>query len=512
MKKLIPASIALIVLAALVGGRFMKPAVENRDLSLRVAFPYDKPVSFYEPTSIHLAPEYFFLEYIYSPVVEIGKEGELIPGVAESFEWQGNDLHLKIRQDLKTASGTKITVDDVMFSLKRLIVKTGNTHGDFASLVCGEEILKSVDDPCSGIIQQGESIVLKAGHRKTFLLPMLAAIDFAVIPRSSVNPKTLKIENYHETSGPYYVTEDKGSGHITLKANPHHYHYSPRMPQVVVLKPTDPKDMTASLASFKNGDVDFITSIDAARPERVIDFSREVGGAKLHTTMNIRSFVLAFSKRGLTELTQSQRVLIGQKVKAAFLEGFKDASGYEESFQYFPSFADGGLSTDDISDLRERQALATGEVPPRLKLVLIRMGDKDKFIRLFKDSLPGVEISEGSPPEFTKYENPNDMPHMFLAGPDTGFLEDIGLISYSLSSGLFGMTKKEREDWLSDYMLVTRKEERLERLRALHKKVLTDAVVIPLMVAPYVALVKEGWELNFPQYYGNSPLWLIKAI
>jgi hypothetical protein len=512
MKQIFLFSGCLVLILMAIGMVLMKRGNENRDLSLKVAFPYDKPVSFYEPTNIHLAPEYFFLEYIYSPIVEIGKEGELTPAVAESFDWKGDDLHLKIREDLATVSGIKITAADVVFSLKRLLVKTGNTHGDFRTLVCGEKPITNVDDQCPGIVEHGNTIILKAGKRKTFLLPMLAAIDFAIIPRSSVDPKTLQIINYKETSGPYYVETDDGKGHIVLKANPKHFHYSAKMPQTVFLVPTDPKNMTASLSSFKEGKIDFITTIDAARPEHVIDFSREVSGAKLHTTMNIRSFVLAFSKRGLAELTPDQRILIGKKVKEAFLKGFKGASGYQESFQYFPSFADGGLSKEAVAEIQEQQAKVGGAVPKKLKLVVVRLGDKEKFVSMFKDALPEAEIEVGTPPEFTKYDNAEDVPHMFLAGPDTGFLEDIGLLSYSLSSGLFGMTKPEREKWLAEYMVIPGKEERLEKLRAIHKQVLTEPVIIPLMVAPYVALIKSGWALDFPQYYGNSPLWLIRAI
>ena len=270
--------------------------------------------------------------------------------------------------------------------------------------------------------------------------------------------------------------------------------------------------MTASLAAFKRGDVDFITTIDAARPENVIDFSREISNAKLHTTMNIRSFILVFTKRGLAELSSEQRFLIGNKVKEAFLKGFKDASGYQESFQYFPSFADGGLSKDEIAELQAHRAKATGTLPRNLKLAVVRLGDKEKFVNMFKESMPEVAVDVGPPPEFTKYDNPEDMPQMFLGGPDTGFLEDIGLLSYSLSAGLFGMSKPEREKWLADYMLITDKEERLEKLRAIHKQVLTTPVIIPLMVAPYVALIKGGWALDFPQYYGNSPLWQIRSI
>lgn len=512
MKRLFVGIFILLLIAIVVGRVFMKSEKSNGDLSLRVAFPYDKAVSFYEPTNIHLAPEYFFLEYIYSPIVEIGTEGELAPAVAESFEWVGEDLHLKIRPDLKTIGGTLITADDVVFSLKRLLVKTGNTHGDFRALVCGSSPLNSINDNCPGIVKKGETIILKAGNRKTFLLPMLAAIDFAIVPRKSCDPKTLQIIDYRETSGPYYVSESDDKGRVILKANPSHYHYSPKMPQTVFLVPTDPKNKNESLSAFKEGKVDFITTIDSASPESVIDFGHEVSNAKLHKTMNIRSFILAFSKRGLSELSSNQRILIGKKAKEAFLNGYKSASGYQESFQFLPSFADGGLTKEEVEVLKASQQKAEGEIPKKLKLVVIRMGDKEKFEKMFKDILPELEVEVGPPPEFGKYEKPEDVPHMSIGGPDTGFLEDIGLISYSLSAGLFGMTKLEREKWLSNYMSIPSKEERLLKLHELHKNQLTDPVVIPLMVAPYVAVIRSSWTLNFPQYYGNSPLWLIRSL
>ncbi|MEK6625285.1 MAG: hypothetical protein AABY86_09970 [Bdellovibrionota bacterium] len=40
-------------------------------MKLKVAFPYDRPVNQYEPTKIHFAPEYIFLENVFSPLIEL---------------------------------------------------------------------------------------------------------------------------------------------------------------------------------------------------------------------------------------------------------------------------------------------------------------------------------------------------------------------------------------------------------------------------------------------------------
>lgn len=148
------------------------------------------------------------------------KDAEIIGGVAEEFNWVGNDLHLKIRHDLKTASGIPITSEDVVLSLKRLIILSGNTHGNFKDLVCPGAELKSLTENCAGISSKSNVVILKAGTKKSFLLPMLTAIDFAIIPKGSIDPKTLAIVNYKETSGPYFVEQDSEQGRLVLKANP----------------------------------------------------------------------------------------------------------------------------------------------------------------------------------------------------------------------------------------------------------------------------------------------------
>src|ERR1039458_9666545 len=95
--------------------------------------------------------------------------------------------------------------------------------------------------------------------------------------------------------------------------------------------------------------------------------------------------------------------------------------------------------------------------------------------------LPNLEVTEATDsPDFLK-EDDKSMPHMYIAGPDTGFQEDIALISYSLNAGYFGMTKAAKSKWLADYMSIEDKDERLRRLRELHFKTLMEPVLVPLL-------------------------------
>lgn len=508
----------LLSVVAIMGGTMALSHSKNKNKSksgtLRAAFPYAKSASEYEPSRIYLAPEYIFLENIYSPLVEVSpKTGEIEPGVAQSYRWVGTDLHLLIRDNLKTISGKIITAKDAEFSLKRLLAMPGNTHGDFRELICGNTNLTSIEDQCQGIhVEKNELILTTTESGKTFLLTMLAAIDFAIIPKSAVDSKSMKIINYAETSGPYYVYQDSPKGEIELRANPNHYHYSAQIPQAIVLVPSSSSIPHGSLEDFKSGRVDYITTVDAARADDVIAFSRTVSDSVLHTSMNIRSFVVMFSPRGLKELSSEERFAIGEKLRESISKSFAGTNGYENSRQFFPAFGEGALDKEKMAVVEKKFQSAKSIPEKPLSMTLVRLGDPSKFVAAIKAALPQIEttVAENST-SFQKYKSINDMPHMVLVGPDTGFLEDIGLISYSMNAGYFGLNADERKLWLKKYMDLQDKSHRLELLRALHEKALSEPIIVPLLSAPYAALARKPWKIGLSQLYANNQLWLIQT-
>lgn len=76
----------------------------NKERTLRVAFPVKLKAAAYEPTNINLDHEYIFLENVFSPLVEISKDGSIESGVAEKMDWIGDELKLTIRKTLKCIS------------------------------------------------------------------------------------------------------------------------------------------------------------------------------------------------------------------------------------------------------------------------------------------------------------------------------------------------------------------------------------------------------------------------
>jgi len=488
---------------------------DEKTMKLKVAFPYSQPVEEYEPTKIHFAPEYIFLENIYSPLIEVSNaNGNPVAGVAEKFQWDENtnEFFLHLREDLRTVDGRKITAYDAEFSLKRLLLIASNTHGNFKDLICPHSEIKDIESGCDGIEVRDEyTLILRPGEKKAFLANIITAIDFAIIPKGSVDPKTLEIVDYRNTSGPYYVDSSNDDGRITLKINPNHYHYSEDLPQEIELIPSGIDGHPSSIELYKQGKIDHITTIDKLGPEKIIKLSKEVDDASLHTTMDIRTFAIFFTERGLKEFSAQERLAYGKAIKNALSSYYLSQPGFQDRKHFFPAFGDGQLSKEQQDSLESQiEGVEAKQTGTNFKLSLLRVGSLEDYKAPLESVLPEIDVYEGTKiPTLASYKM-DEMPHAFLAGPDVTFNEDISLISYSINVGLFGMDKNERQDWLKRYMSILDKSERIDRLQKLHYKALSDGVIYPLASSPYIALLRKPWVSHLPHLFANNPLWTIK--
>jgi hypothetical protein len=158
--------------------------------------------------------------------------------------------------------------------------------------------------------------------------------------------------------------------------------------------------------------------------------------------------VLFFSERGIRDLSVDERMAIGKKIKLSISEYFLKLPGYEDVFQFFPQHGDGAIANDQAKSIFEKAAFVPGIESKKVSIEIVRVGKLDIYQNRIKAVLPNVEVTEGSTlPSFRTYNSIDEMPHAHISGPDTGFNEDISLISYSLTAGFFGLSQQERQTW-----------------------------------------------------------------
>ncbi len=517
-KNLLFLFVLIIFLVAYAMQRILKKEILMEKYELKMSFPYKKSANFYDPLKIYLSPEYTFLENVYSPLVEYSPDGDLVSAVAESFQWIGNEAHFKVRSNLKTVSGDVINAKDVELSFKRMIILSGNTHGDLKDLLCPNHEIKSILDSCPNLETRENDtlLVMKFNEKKIFLFPMLAAIDFAVIPRKSIDYKNLNIIDYKNTSGPYFVEVDDGNGNIVLSANPHHFHYKKNIPQRVHLIPPQTDDTNESLTLFKQGKVDLITTIDRASHDNIIEYSNQNLECNLHQTLPLRTYTLTFTKKGLSKFTVDERIAIGKKIKELFLGKVVARPGFEPTVQLFSKFSEASISNDQLTELNK---IATSSKAPTAVFQkpilgwLIRMSrftsDYLNLTQIFPngefknvDKVPGyIDFSK----ELEEVE-----PDFDISGPDMGFLEDIGLLTHYVMSGAFYLTKDEGEVWLQRYISTHEKVDRIQLMKELHYNTLAKFVSFPIAISPYAAVVRKPWTFNLSKVQASDALWRIQ--
>jgi len=491
--------------------REAKPVETN----IKVAFPgYDGAAS-YDPVKIHFAVAYTFLADIYSPLVEYSVTGELVAAAAERFEWIGNEAHFTMRKDLKTIDGHEINAYDAERTFKRIFILGGNTHGNLKDMLCPDISMSSLNDACPGleVRDNGRTFVMKLKERKIFLFPMLAAIDFAIIPRNSIDLVTLAIKDYRNTSGPYYVLKDSPDGRIELAANPRHFHYSEDIPQKATLVPASRTDMMEPLKMFSENKVDHILTIDKLPVNSTIEYAKGHKDVEVFCTYPMKVAFVIFTKKGRTKFSKEERFRIGVNIKRIFLQKYSGKEGYEDAEQVFPVLGEGALGDAELAEVkREREMSDAGPFNEGFTAWNVNMlqdfeGEEEPLRRLFPN---GKFDKVRKVPGLVNYDKEKvTEPDFYLMWTDMGFQEEIGLLSYYNGADFFYWDGQDKADWLSRYMAVGEKKDRLKLLRKLHYQTLLNAAVIPIAKSTYTAMVRKPWKLDFSKLYGSNRLWRI---
>ncbi len=498
---------ALLVAAKAIRNLYMTPT-EPLEISLSSA--YNRPLSAYDPAHIENAPQHIVLSNIYSPLLEYTNDGALGSAIASSFGWDGGEAHFKIRPGLKTIDGRPINAYDVENTFKRLFIMKSNTHGDLKSVICPGAKLTSLNDNCPNIEvrQGGELLVIKFEKSNTYLFPMLTAMDYAVIPSGSIDSKTLKITDFRNTSGPFWVDENTDD-HMVLRSNPHSFRYSDKMPQKVEFVYLKKPKSDTPLSMFLEKKINHIATVGSS-PEILLSNFTGKKDVSMHLTEPMWLRYATFTQKGRQELPEQRRLEIAKTLKKVLLEEFLKLDGYVDAPQLFPGFGKGSLSAEELEKLKTRYAsVPVVDVFPEK---MIAWFFPKRYIPRLQQHFPNTEFVDGKkvPCFIDPKDRGADYPHFYFAGTDMGFQEDISLLSYKINTEIFYLTGKDGEGWIKDYIGEEDDARKIKMLKKLHYDALDKAATVPLVFCPYVSVVRAPWKMDFPKYTYDNNFWQLR--
>ena len=200
-------------------------------------------------------------------------------------------------------------------------------------------------------------------------------------------------------------------------------------------------------------------------------------------------------------------------LQKSFHEHCREQEGCRPTQQFFLPLSGGDFSTEE--EMTFQKAMDSVEMENSGKGIELGVfTSSEKRLRedtqISKTYLPDLKVKRvDGLPSFDKFED-DELPDYTLSVTDTGFLEDVSLLSYSMSAEVFGLPKEEGKAWLKDYMQTENKLERNKKIRTMHLKSLTEGWLIPLFRLPYVAIARKPWKMHLSQLFANNPFWKIR--
>ena len=224
----------------------------------------------------------FLIDQFYGKLVTFGENGEIIPELAESWEFNDDNtqLTLKLRDGIKFSDGSDITSADVKYSFM----------DDNARATTYLEYLESVDTP------DDKTVVLNLKAPFTSQLNNLACFKCSIYPEGSkeaVNPA----EGATAYSGPYVLdTWTKGES-IVLTKNP--YWYDADKVEINTVKFIFLGDENSALIALESGEVDAGLMINTSA--NVLE-TAEASGELSYSTIDAANIICLMPNFNMPEL------------------------------------------------------------------------------------------------------------------------------------------------------------------------------------------------------------------
>lgn len=212
---------------------------------------------------------------IWSPLLEVGYDGTVIPGIAELPEVSedGKKYTFTLKEGVKWQDGTPLTSEDIEFTFKVIMDKTyiGRFERENLDIVGWKDYRDGTSDKIQGfeiIDDRTFTITLNSANAKSinyFVVDPLAKHVYGV---DYVQGNAKALDKYNRTpfgNGAYKFVSYKDGEEVTLVANENFYKGKPSIENLVLRAVNE----TNQLLLMQNGDIDVIRRLMTVTDENL---------------------------------------------------------------------------------------------------------------------------------------------------------------------------------------------------------------------------------------------------
>lgn len=470
--------IALVVLVVTIIG-YRNISIKSEVDVLRLGLNIDLNKTHIDPVDINNLSKAIISDNIYARLISY-EDGILKPWLANSFVVDGNKITL-IMAEAKTSSGRLINARDVKVSLERLLKLDTNTHAKLQRFL-------DFNDPTGPLIEVSSSVVeiklRKSKYVKTFLR-ILSSSEYGIVPFSALNAD-LKIVDYKETTGAFYLNENK------LYKNPFFKSENEYANEIQVINSGSSTDL---MQLFIDGKVDILpTTVNLN--QNVLEKRLSGYEFNLFKTDKIKLFLAAFGPGGLSNFTSNERAVLIRSIQKGLLKSYPIPVETEITSSFFPTIVSSEISTDvEINDV-------AAKIP--LNFVSYT-GLEDAMSGINENKSIKVNFTEDFPLEFPFAKRPES----FFMMCDVAFDDDYTLYSYVLNNNIIPVSESEKEYILDNVLEMDDANSKRDVLNAFHTKAISERLVGPLFRAPYTILTRKPLVSHQTRLSASTKLWQI---
>ncbi len=270
---------------------------------------------------------------LYEGLIADTANGELVPGVAESWQLSDDGLiyRFTIRNNARWSSGDAVMADDFVRAFRR--AASPDTGSPYAFLL--EPISNFSAVNAGEMSAERLGVTAKSGRLLEIRLNSPANHWLSVLAMPIASPAP-RIANENVSNGAYRLKERQAGGVIHLQKNPHYWAAaSVEIDEIVYLPVVDP---IAEYDMYRAGELDITNTI----PSESIRSARETLGNQVRVAPSLALYYLAFDlsdvpldsptlRQALTMAIDREQLvaLIGRGEQAAYSVVPPGVAGYE---------------------------------------------------------------------------------------------------------------------------------------------------------------------------------------
>jgi oligopeptide transport system substrate-binding protein len=302
----------------------------------------------YEPATLdpNLAEsnvEFYIFNDLFEGLLRVGKEGEVIPALAQKWEHQGNVWTFHLRPQAKWSNGDPVTADDFVYSWRRLTdPKTASPYGSYlaSAYVLNAAAINAGSKPPSELgvkALDAHTLQVTLSEPNAYLLKQL--VHFPVLP---VNRKV--VEQYGKNwtqpahfvgNGAFRLSEWVVNEKVVVERNPQYWDNANTVLNKVTFLPIQG---FPEVARFRAGEVELGYTTP---PELYQQLKKTLGDQQLVTYPLLSTSYFAFNNRQTpfndVRVRQALNLALDKEIIAGKVLGY----GQQPAWTFTPTGAGG---------------------------------------------------------------------------------------------------------------------------------------------------------------------------